>query len=48
MIMRSRAVGASAKFAGSGGAIIGVYQDDSMFDQLQSTLGPIGCNVLRV
>ncbi len=48
MIMRARAVGASAKFAGSGGAIIGIYQDDSMFDQLQSTLGLIGCDVLRV
>ncbi len=48
MIMRARAVGASAKFAGSGGAIIGVYQDDSMLDQLRSTLGPIGCDVLRV
>jgi glucuronokinase len=48
MIMRARAVGASAKFAGSGGAIIGIYQSDSMFDQLQSTLGLIGCDVLRV
>lgn len=48
MVMRSRAVGASAKFAGSGGAIIGVYQNDTMFDQLQMTLKQIGCDVLRV
>jgi glucuronokinase len=48
MIMRSRAVGASAKFAGSGGAIIGIYQNAAMFDQLQTTLRQIGCDVLRV
>jgi glucuronokinase len=48
MIMRARAVGASAKFAGSGGAIIGIYQDDSMFDQLQLTLNQIGCDILKV
>jgi glucuronokinase len=48
MVLRSRAVGASAKFAGSGGAIIGIYQNDAMFDQLQSTLSQIGCEVLKV
>ena len=48
MIMRARTVGASAKFAGSGGAIIGIYQDDSMFDQLQLTLNQIGCDILKV
>jgi len=48
MIMRARGVGASAKFAGSGGAIIGIYQNDAMFDQLKSTLSQIGCDILRV
>ena len=48
MITRARKVGASAKFAGSGGAIIGIYQDDSMFDQLQLTLNQIGCDILKV
>jgi len=48
MILRARQVGASAKFAGSGGAIIGIYENDAMFGQLQSTLGQIGCDILRV
>ena len=48
MITRARKVGASAKFAGSGGAIIGIYQNDSMFDQLQLTLNQIGCDILKV
>ena len=39
--------GASAKFAGSGGAIIGVYQDDQMFQALRATLGAMGCRVLK-
>lgn len=34
MVMRARSVGASAKFAGSGGAIVGTYADDAMFEKL--------------
>lgn len=45
MIQRARHVGASAKFAGSGGAIIGTYQDEAMFHQLRQELGEIGCRV---
>lgn len=37
MVERARAVGASAKFAGSGGAIIGTYKDDSMYEALTAT-----------
>ncbi len=47
MIEVARAAGASAKFAGSGGAIIGVCFDDVMFARLQNDLGQIGCQVIR-
>ena len=47
MIEVARATGASAKFAGSGGAIIGVCFDDAMFARLQNDLGQIGCQVIR-
>ena len=32
MVEVARACGASAKFAGSGGAIIGICRDDAMFE----------------
>lgn len=35
MVMRARSVGASSKFAGSGGAVVGTYEDDAMFERLQ-------------
>jgi glucuronokinase len=47
MIETARAVGASAKFAGSGGAIIGTYDDDTTYNHLVRELGQIGCRVLR-
>lgn len=47
MIEEARKVGASAKFAGSGGAIIGTYQDDAMYRRLREALGKIGCQVIR-
>lgn len=47
MIEVAREAGASAKFAGSGGAIVGVFEDDSMFERLVSELGRIGCKVIR-
>ena len=34
MIQAARSVGASAKFAGSGGAIVGTFQDDAMYSAL--------------
>ncbi len=34
MVETARGCGASAKFAGSGGAIIGTYRDEAMFEQL--------------
>lgn len=35
MVMRARSVGAHAKFAGSGGAIVGAYEDDAMYERIQ-------------
>ena len=47
MISTARSVGASAKFAGSGGAIIGVYEDDKMYGKLERKMARIGCTVIR-
>ena len=48
MVERARASGASAKFAGSGGAIIGTYRDEVTFERLRAELGAIGCRVLKL
>jgi len=47
MIERARRVGATAKFAGSGGAIVGTYVDDAMFAALRKELGQIRCVVFK-
>jgi glucuronokinase len=47
MIDTARKAGASAKFAGSGGAIIGTYRDEAMFAELQRALAAIGCVVIK-
>jgi glucuronokinase len=47
MIECARRIGASAKFAGSGGAIVGIYRDDAMFQALEHELGKLNCNVLK-
>jgi glucuronokinase len=47
MIQRARAAGVSAKFAGSGGAIIGLCPDDDLFRRLQDAMGEIHCEVIR-
>ena len=38
MVELARATGASAKFTGSGGAIIGLYQGEGMYEKLQISL----------
>jgi len=38
MVQLARSVGASAKFTGSGGAIIGFYEDNTMLTQLNRQL----------
>ena len=47
MVDVARSAGASSKFAGSGGAIVGTYEDDAMFALLEKKLGEIGCSVLK-
>ena len=43
MVMTARSVGASAKFAGSGGAIVGTFEDEAQFVALGKALAKIGC-----
>ncbi len=47
MVEAARSVGASAKFTGSGGAIIGGYDDEAMFDALKAELEPKHIRVLK-
>ena len=46
MVKEARAAGASAKFAGSGGAIVGTYEGPAMLAALTARLGAIGCAVV--
>ena len=43
MVMTARRSGASAKFAGSGGAIVGMFEDERQFARLKADLSAIGC-----
>ncbi len=47
MVDVARKVGASAKFAGSGGAIVGLYHSSRQYLELVDALGAIRCTVLR-
>ena len=47
MVDAARSVGASAKFTGSGGAIVGTYDDESMFKRLEEVFEPMGIAVLK-
>ena len=47
MIQTARACGASAKFAGSGGSLVGIYRDENMFERLIQELGKLGAKVIR-
>lgn len=47
MVELARSVGASAKFSGSGGAIVGTYTDEAMFERLEQALSPEGIRVIR-
>lgn len=46
MVERARRAGATAKFAGSGGAIVGTYPDAETLERLKIELKPLGCAVL--
>src|SRR5262245_13589722 len=47
MVEVARQAGASANFAGSGGAVVGLYRDEAMFQALEQALGGIGCRVVK-
>jgi glucuronokinase len=47
MVDVARECGASANFAGSGGAIVGTYEDEAMFARLTARLAEIGCRTVK-
>ncbi len=47
MVETARSVGASAKFTGSGGAIVGTYEDEAMFRALKAALRAQQVKVLK-
>lgn len=47
MVETARAAGASAKFAGSGGAIIGTFANEAMYRALREKLVALGCEVFK-
>jgi glucuronokinase len=47
MVEAARRAGATANFAGSGGAIVGTYADLDMFDRLTGYLKPLGVMAIR-
>jgi glucuronokinase len=47
MIHVARAVGATSNFAGSGGAIVGTYRDEQMYESLVAAMKEIGVAVIK-
>jgi glucuronokinase len=47
MVEIARSVGATAKNTGSGGAIIGTYADDGMYEKLKAALEEHEIRVLK-
>jgi len=47
MVETARRLGASAKFAGSGGAIIGTLSEKTSYEELQHAMTGIGCHTIR-
>ena len=47
MVELAREIGASAKFAGSGGSIIGTYKDEAMFARLKKAFETERCAVIK-
>lgn len=47
MVKIARSCGAAAKFAGSGGSIIGMYEDDEMLNRLINALKDVNARVIR-
>ncbi|MCW3125419.1 MAG: hypothetical protein JWO03_1077 [Bacteroidetes bacterium] len=47
LIKAARSAGASAKFTGSGGAIIGTYTDDAMYEKLKENMSAINASIIK-
>jgi glucuronokinase len=47
MIETARSVGVSAKFTGSGGAIVGICDDEPTFQRLSEAMDPLSVKVIR-
>lgn len=47
MVETARSVGATGKFGGSGGAIIGTYDDEEMYQLLSAKMAEIGSRTLK-
>jgi glucuronokinase len=47
MVMAARRVGCSAKFAGSGGAIVGTYNNEETFQRLSQEMSKLGCCLIK-
>lgn len=47
MVERARSAGAHCKFTGSGGAIVGVYEDDAMYEVIEQAFSDTGIVVLK-
>ena len=47
MVEAARSLGATAKFAGSGGAIMGTYRDEEHFETLREGLAKQGIRTIR-
>jgi glucuronokinase len=47
MVQAARKAGASANFAGSGGAVVGTYAGDAMFTRIADSMRAIGVAVVR-
>jgi glucuronokinase len=47
MVETARQCGATAKFAGSGGAILGTYPDEATFDRLRVALAALDSRTIK-
>jgi glucuronokinase len=47
MVHLARRLGLCAKYAGSGGAIVGICEEDDQFLKLKEEFGQLGCEVIR-
>ena len=47
MVMRAREVGAHCKFAGSGGGVVGTYEDEATYERLRQVYASMGITLFR-